>query len=237
MRTETFLTRRILPVLAAALVLTLSACGAKKPEPTPTLSVKALYTAAAETISAQQATQKALTPPTATPTDTPFPTLAPPPTVGPISLFGTATTSAGGGGGAAGCDGSAYIADVTIPDGTAMLPGKKFTKTWTLMNNGSCAWSASYKLAFLAGDQMGGADAPVPQAVPSGQQINLSVELTAPEAAGSYTGQWQMENASSQRFGNIITVVIKVGAAATNTPGAATNTPGTPAASATPTTP
>lgn len=221
---------RLLPLLAAVM-LTVAACGPKKPAPTPTMSVKAIYTAAFRTLMAQEATQKALTPPTATPTNTPFPTLAPAATLPPIS-FGSATLPSGGGG-ASGCDDAVFVADVTIPDGSEEPAGKKFVKTWSLLNKGSCEWSTSYKLAFLDGDQMGGSDAFVPQTVPSGTVMNMTVNLTAPDAAGTYTGRWQMENAASQRFGNIITVVIKVGAA-TSTPGAATNTPETPTAGTTP---
>jgi hypothetical protein len=189
------------------------------------MSVDAIYTAAFRTLMAQEATQQALTPPTPAATNTTFPTLAPAPTLSQGLPFGTSTTSALGGGGVSGCDDAVFVADVTIPDGTEVPAGKKFVKTWSLLNKGSCEWSTSYKLAFLDGDQMSGSDALVPQATPSGTVINISVNLVAPEATGSYTGRWQMENASSLRFGNIVTVVVRVGAA-TSTPGAATNTPG-----------
>jgi hypothetical protein len=223
MRNKPMFTRPLLTALAAFIALAAAACGPKKPEPTPTMSVDAIYTAAVHTLMAQQATQKALTPPTPAATETTFPTLAPAPSLPPAPLFGTATASLGGGG-VPGCDNAVFVADVTIPDGSEMPAGKKFIKTWSLLNKGSCEWSTSYKLAFLNGDQMSGTDAFVPQSVPVGSVINMSVNLVAPEAAGSYTGNWQMENAASQRFGNIITVVIKVGAA-TNTPGGPTNTP------------
>ncbi len=230
MRKPTLLRRALLTLSAAVGMLSLTGCGAKQPEATPTMSVNAIYTAAFQTLEAQQATQKALTPPTGTPTDTPFPTLPSGSTIAPLP-FGTATTS--GGGAVAGCDNAVFVADITIPDGTEEQPGQKFVKTWSLLNKGSCNWSNSYKLAFLDGDQMGGAATPLAQDAPAGSLINISVSLTAPDTAGSYTGRWQMENASNQRFGDIVTVVIKVGATAT-TPGA-TDTPGTPAASATPT--
>ena len=50
--------------------------------------------------------------------------------------------------------------------------------------------------------------------VPSGGQSEVSVQLAAPTAAGTYTGQWQMRNAQQAPFGNVITVVISVGTAA-----------------------
>ena len=42
---------------------------------------------------------------------------------------------------AGGCDNSAYVSDVTIPDGTEVAPGEAFTKTWALVNTGNCTWN------------------------------------------------------------------------------------------------
>jgi hypothetical protein len=220
----------ILPVLAVVAVFALGACGLGQPEPTPTMSVDAIYTAAFQTLSAQQATQLALTPPTSTPSQTPFATL-PPPTALTTSLpSGSATSSSGGG--VQTCDNSIFAADVTIPDGTVMSPGQTFVKSWKLMNNGTCPWSTAYKLVFVIGDAMGGTSVPVPIAVPAGQQGQISVSLTAPVTAGDYTGQWQLANAQGQRFGNIVTVVIKVSGS-----GGATDTSGAPATPTTSPTP
>ena len=218
-------TRHLPLLLAALLSLTLSACGSANADATPTMSVDAIYTAAFQTFTAQQATQLALTPPT--PTDTPFPTLAQP-TFSTNLTFGTPTTSAGGT--ALGCDNSVYVADVTIPDKTVMSPGKSFTKTWRVMNNGTCAWSTDYKLAFTDGEAMGGTSVPVPSSVPVGQQVEISVKLTAPANDGDYTGGWRLQNPQGQFFGNRITVVIKVGSGS-----ASTGTPGTPTSTDTPT--
>ena len=61
---------------------------------------------------------------------------------------------------------------------------------------------------------MGGTDAAVAGSVPAGGQSPISVNLKAPDAPGTYTGQWQMKNAQGQAFGNVITVVISVGSPA-----------------------
>ena len=217
--------RNLVLSVASATACILSACGSGQADATPTMSVSAIYTAAYFTFEAKQATQLALTPPS-TPTLLPSPTLLPPATLASLP-FGTATTSIGGG--AALCDNSAFIKDVTIPDGTILDPSKNFVKTWALMNNGTCAWTTRYKLALVGGDAMGGASVPVPTDVPVGQQVNISVSLIAPADAGSYTGSWQLQNASGQSFGNIITVVIKVAAATSST-----DTPGTPRPTKTP---
>src|SRR5512143_318292 len=84
-------------IIAAALAL--SACGPSGAGATPTVSVDAIYTAAIQTFQAQQATQLALTPPTDTPSPSPFPTL-PPISPAPTLSF-TVPTS---GGVTGGCD-------------------------------------------------------------------------------------------------------------------------------------
>jgi uncharacterized protein YkwD len=74
-----------------------------------------------------------------------------------------------------------------------MSYGQKFTKTWRFMNNGKCNWSG-YTIAFVAGDRMSSPDsAPVPQ-TESGKTVDVSVELTAPSADGSYTGFYELRN-------------------------------------------
>ena len=89
------------------------------------------------------------------------------------------------------------IADVTVPDNSQMSFGQKFTKTWRFMNNGKCNWSG-YTIAFVAGDRMSSPDtAPVPQTAP-GQTVDVSIELTAPSLDGSYTGFYELRNASGQ---------------------------------------
>jgi hypothetical protein len=178
-------------------VFALSACAS--PE-TPGVDANAIFTAAQETFSAQQAAERAL----ATPTSSPTPTVTSTPSPGPTRPAVGASL----------CDSASYIADVTVPDGTLITAGSSFVKTWLLQNNGTCAWTTSYSLAFVGGDMMGGADAAVAGSVPAGGQSPLSVNLKAPDSPGTYTGQWQMRNAQQQLFGNVITVVISVGSAA-----------------------
>ncbi len=100
------------------------------------------------------------------------------------------------------CDKAQFIADVSIPDGTVMAPGAAFTKTWRLKNVGACAWSTSYQLVFFSGEQMGAASsAAFPKSVAMGQTVDVSINMTAPSAAGSYRGYWMFKNANGALFG------------------------------------
>jgi hypothetical protein len=206
-----------------ALTLVLSACGSASHDGTPTASVDAIYTAAVQTFVAQQATQLALTPPTATASPIPIPTL---PSVAPLPTLGFMVPTSPA---ASACDNAVYVADVTIPDGTVMTANQKFDKKWKILNSGTCTWSSSYSLGFDSGQQMGGSAAQVTVPVPPGNQTTMTLSLTAPATAGSFTGTWRMRNASSVSFGSFLTVVISVGTGGpTVTPGPSpTGGPGT----------
>lgn len=136
------------------------------------------------------------------------------------------------------CDRAQFIADVTVPDGTIFNPGTTFSKTWRLKNVGTCTWTTSYMLVFDSGDQMGGpGSVNLPMTVTPGQTVDITINLTAPSAGGSYRGYWKFQNASGIRFGigadgtKSWWVDIDV-AGPTATPG--TSTPVTPGPSPTP---
>ncbi|MBI3737926.1 MAG: hypothetical protein HY258_02645 [Chloroflexi bacterium] len=195
-----------LAVLGGIITLSIWGSSASRGRATPTLSVDAIYTSVYQTFTAQQATQKALTPPTETPSPTLFPTLPLTTPTLPTLTFGTPTGPSGN----TGCDSSVYVADVTVPDGTTMTPGQTFVKTWRVQNSGTCAWNTSYKIAFGFGEQMGGSATPVPSAVAASQQVEISVNLTAPNTPGNYTGNWKLQNDKGEFFGTYLTVVITV---------------------------
>jgi len=44
------------------------------------------------------------------------------------------------------CDRAQFVSDLTAPDGSSFATGSAFTKTWRLMNAGTCTWNASYNL-------------------------------------------------------------------------------------------
>jgi len=151
------------------------------------------------------------TPPTATPTKTQAPVTQ---TVPPSS-----------------CDKVQFIADVNYPDGTVLQPGAQFTKTWRLKNVGSCVWTASYQLVFFSGEKMNAASsAAFTKEVKVGETVDISMNMTAPTASGTYRGYWMFKNASGALFGigaqanKPWWVDIKVTGGPTVTPGAKTAT-------------
>jgi len=92
--------------------------------------------------------------------------------------------------------------DITIPDDSLVEPGKSFEKTWKLINNGLCTWTSSYSASFFYGDRM---QAPksvaLDETVLPAQSVEISIDMVAPEGAGTYQGNWKLSNASGVLFG------------------------------------
>jgi hypothetical protein len=113
---------------------------------------------------------------------------------------------------------AAYVADVTVPDNTEMSPGESFVKAWRLRNSGTCDWEAGTVLVFSSGEQMGGPTSVPAGTLAAGATLDVSVNLTAPSAPGTYRGNWQMQAPDGTRFGSVVFVQIVVPAAATAAP-------------------
>ena len=91
----------------------------------------------------------------------------------------------------------------TITDGTYFDPGESFTKTWTIRNDGVCEWTTDYKFVFIEGDRMGGAASQnLNSSIDPGESITMSVDLTAPDSDGEYTGVWRFKSDDGDIFGN-----------------------------------
>jgi hypothetical protein len=149
--------------------------------------------------------------PTLPATPTPWPTLATPvPTYTPAPTFTPRPTRTPR---PTVCyDNARLIGDVSIPDGTPIDQGAAFNKTWRMQNVGNCTWNGNYQLVFIGGTQMSGTSpTSLPQTVPPGGMVDITVPMIAPGAMGNYTGQWQMRNSSSGgNFGPAVQVSIKV---------------------------
>ena len=89
------------------------------------------------------------------------------------------------------------LEDVTIPDDTRVPAGEPFTKTWRFKNTGTCHWSG-YTINFLTGDRMDAPNsAPIPDTL-AGETVDVSLELTAPTADGSYSGYFTLKDAEGE---------------------------------------
>jgi hypothetical protein len=206
--------------------------------PAPTQDVGAIQTQALQTVVAQfgqQQTQTAAAiPPTSTATLTPLATatLGTPPTFGSVGVTTTAVTPGVGTPFAfntpatgftplasavptesvPACNDSAFVADITIPDGSEVHPGHNFTKVWEIKNTGTCTWDEGYALVYQGG-VFDGYDIEIElrsQFVEPGETTKFEVNLTAPEKEGEATDCWKMRGDDGYYFGTYLCVTVIV---------------------------
>ncbi len=103
-----------------------------------------------------------------------------------------------------------FISDVTIPDGTAVVAGREFTKTWKVMNTGGLAWNDDYRLVFKGRNRFDGPESvPLPHLLP-GETGTVSVDLRAPNVCGECMGVWTMEGPGGLKLGDDLWVNITI---------------------------
>lgn len=143
-----------------------------------------------------------------------------------------------------GCtDRAEFISDVTIDDNTELSAGENFVKVWRLKNTGTCTWTSEYRLAFFGGDRMQGSlEIRLMGEVGPGEQVEVSVDLVAPNEPGDYLGLWKLRNAQDQFFGigpagdqSFWVKIVVVKSATTGTPTTTATITQTPVSSRTPT--
>jgi hypothetical protein len=95
-----------------------------------------------------------------------------------------------------------FVSDVTVPDDTTFAPNQGFVKTWRLRNSGSCTWTPDFDLVFNGGNAMSApAVVDINATVRPNETVDVSVSLTAPSSAGSYTGYWMLRSGNGVLFG------------------------------------
>ena len=92
--------------------------------------------------------------------------------------------------------------DLSIPDGTIFSPGQYFTKTWRLVNLGSCIWTDNYSLVWFSGSELGTTQSVnLDTQVYPGDSIDISVDLIAPSYPGIHQSNWKLKNEDGALFG------------------------------------
>lgn len=137
--------------------------------------------------------------PTPFPSATPLPTLAPtltaiviqPPTSAPDCTWS-----------------AAYVADVTIPDGTILRLGEEFTKTWRIRNDGTCDWDDEVALVQMSGEEIVAPGSASISPTLADEMVDVTVIMAAPETFGDYVSAWSV--CCDGRCFGFVTVVISV---------------------------
>lgn len=98
-------------------------------------------------------------------------------------------------------DNSAFVTDVTYPDGTKVSEGQKFIKKWEIKNIGSDLWAARY-LAPI-GSSTGLCTYPPRVKIPvtrPGEDVIISVPVTASDSPGICFVTWKMVTATGTPY-------------------------------------
>jgi hypothetical protein len=227
------LTLKLASILLLIPIL-LTACGGAEPTPvaidmtagvnTMVASFFGVQTSQAATVAAQATATFTPAPPTATylppPTALPLPspTIAyyyyPSPTPAYITPTWVAlatgtrlTVTVSAGALAYGCNNLAFIADVNYPSGTEVQPGENFSKTWKVMNNGTCDWMYQYSLEFLSANypEQGGSQK-LQRVVTVNDWAEISVNIDARKNPGTYTSYWRLSDGAGHMFGATLAV-------------------------------
>ncbi|MER5700652.1 NBR1-Ig-like domain-containing protein [Micromonospora sp. NPDC002296] len=92
-------------------------------------------------------------------------------------------------------DSSQFVADVTIPDGTRVKVNAHFVKVWALANVGSVAWHNRFLARMNPTGDDDGCQVPDRVAIgdtPPGEQVMISVPVTAPSRPGKCWVGWKI---------------------------------------------
>ena len=202
--------------LATATFTSLPPADTLAPSPTPSQTSTLTYTSTLMPTSTFTATSTPSQTPTLTPTLTPTSTITF--TATPTStLTFTPTSTDTPSPTPLPCYRAEFIRHVDIPPYTSFKPGSSFTKSWRLLNTGTCNWSPDDVLVFVGGDRM---DAPTVQRIGAvvypGEVVDVAVKMTAPAKDGIYTGKWKLRSVDGTVFGmgedgdDTLKVVIRV---------------------------
>ncbi len=133
---------------------------------------------------------------TATPeaaTATPQPTQAQAATATPALPAATSQASLSG------CNKAGFMSDMNYPNGSVVAVTQVFTKTWRIVNQGTCTWSPDYQI--VSGQGGGTVSYNLGVSVPPGHYVDISLTFTAPASAGAYGGSFKLKSPDGEVFG------------------------------------
>lgn len=111
------------------------------------------------------------------------------------------------------CTYGATLVDATRePDADVVAPASEFALTWTLQNDGDCAWTEALRLVLVSGNRMGSArSVRLGTTVAPGATVAVTLDFVAPDEPGLHTATWRLRSPEGTRFGPDLTVDIEVG--------------------------
>ena len=110
-----------------------------------------------------------------------------------------------------------FVRDVTMPDGSEVAPYSTFFKTWRVRNDGKSDWPEGCHLVSAGGDRLLdsklGEDFVLKQPVPAtaaGEEVELTLELGAPDVTGRHVGYFRLQSPDGGNFGQRLWADVRV---------------------------
>ena len=106
-----------------------------------------------------------------------------------------------------------FIKDVTLPDGSAVVPGSSVIKTWRIRNDENKSWPEGVTLAFASGDVLAASpnDLIVPvHALQPNEEVEISVRLSIPETTGRHVTYFRLRTKEGHIFGQRLWADLRV---------------------------
>jgi len=107
-------------------------------------------------------------------------------------------------------DDAAFVADLTLPDGSTAAPGEELAKQWSVQNTGSCDWGPDYRLVPILPNPLADSNPIALYPARAGTQATWQVTVQVPESSGEVIGRWQAQNPDGVAFGQEVYVVLNV---------------------------
>ena len=104
----------------------------------------------------------------------------------------------------------AFVADVTVPDGSIFNQGEIIDKQWVVENSGTCNWDSTYRLRHIEGVSLGAPEEIALYPARAGTQATIRITFTAPFSADFYMSGWQAIAPDGTAFGDPIFIKINV---------------------------
>eukprot|EP00250_Pteridium_aquilinum_P014664 c22129_g1_i1 orf=342-2387(+) len=107
---------------------------------------------------------------------------------------------------------ASFVKDISVFDGSELVPGMYFTKLLRLKNVGSVPWPQGTQFVHIGGDKLvvePAVDLKLPE-VPVGLEFDIFVRMRAPDTAGNYISHWCLTAPDGERFGQTVWVAIQV---------------------------
>lgn len=106
-----------------------------------------------------------------------------------------------------------FVKDVTLPDGSTVIPGTSVVKTWRIRNDDNVTWPEGVTLGFASGDVLAASpdDLTVSvHALKPYEETEISIRLNIPETTGRHVTYFRLRTKEGHIFGQRLWADLRV---------------------------